>query len=241
MKTEFSENLKQAYCVREDAAKGLWANMNEQVGIVSISAECADSSVRKFENIDDLLSFENPRNRRIIALELKARDEDWGKVVTIDFGHHFDKTIHIRIDGDDTFVNEFRTKTFDIISGTRPWYSALHKVNFAELLSAGVTLFVLIIMAMAAYKYLGQDTPLPTEVKVAFRSIIFFGAIFIAVLVLGHLLNTIRDRFFPYSEFLIGQGKERHEHLARVQWVVGIGLLVSLSAGALLLPIGASG
>ena len=141
------------------------------------------------------------------------------------------RDISLDVHGRDDVVDRLRAELLEILSGIRPWYATVQRVNFVALaVFAPAVLFLLFLIRIALRPNPAGTSTGSNPRMDAILWLIVIGT-YASFLVVGFLLNRFRDSIFPRSVFLIGQGKARFQHLERIHWSIGIAFLVSLLAG----------
>lgn len=222
MNVNYSKVLPHAFVVGEYELKKLTKLLQNRVGKVDIRADCADGFSREFENVDDLIHYENSKSKEIRRLHLSASSGDLSKSATITFPDFSKRGILIDFTGSEDFVYTLQRNTLDIITGTRPWYSILARIInsvYGWSLAFGIVYPALSVMSSFVYKV---------------ENIIVPFIVFILTWMIVIPLNKLCQFLFPQAVFTIGQGKFRFEDKERFQWGVGIAFIVSLAAGLII-------
>ena len=116
--------------------------------------------------------------------------------------------------------SEVKDKIFDILDGTKPWYSLLARVDF-------LTLPMWTILVVGIYHSLDGLLGTNKEKEVINVSIILASVILIFVY---KRLDELRTWLFPVGYFAFGQGEHRYEIREKVHWGIIITFVVSLAA-----------
>ena len=242
MDVHYSDELKQAFVVSPDHLKKLVELLQNRIGKVNISTDCVDKIERKFNTVKDLIAYENPKLKRISSIHLRARSDNYSKSATIVFHDslRFWAGVSIDITGREDVVSRLKEKTLDIIVGMRPWYDMMHRINFS-LISCGawvIVFFMSFLSFICSLTLKLKWVPLSDSGEKIIGLLASLGIPMSIALVLFCLaalfFNKLRDFFFPPAVFMIGQGESRFKRKEQFQWVVIIGLGVSLAAGLLL-------
>ena len=235
MHADYSVNLKWTFVLGEDELKKLSRLLSERIGSVAYRAHCADDVARSFTTIAEVMSYENSRQSQIKQFRMSACSDDHLKHATIDMSDSEYRGISLDFHGRDDVVDRLRADVLDILSGMRPWFGIFHRVNFV-LASLGAILVVffgfLVLLALNQVRTTKSSGDGRDAVAVAR----IYGTVFLFVL-LGWLLNLIRNRLFPRAMFLIGQGKTRFQRLERFQWGFVIAFVVSFLAGLVIVAL----
>jgi hypothetical protein len=67
MRASAREDIPQALVLDSPTVSKLWGLMFQCGEIVVAEAKCADGLTRHFQNLDELLSYENSRRQRILS------------------------------------------------------------------------------------------------------------------------------------------------------------------------------
>lgn len=231
MNSSFSLRLPHAFVVDQDALKKLHRLLTDRIGETKIVADCADDVTREFDNLPSLLNYENPKSKQIVRLRLSARSPDFGKTSSVEFTDEWPLSgISMSIEARDDVVSRLRADLLDVVSGMRPWYHPVNRVSpfLAVLVVYMVTWISALFLAAAREPNPTASTPS------AVAQLIFLG--FIAALLLGAFLShVLRNMFFPFGTFRVGQGIVRDATLEKWRWGLLIAFLASFAAGIALL------
>ncbi len=241
LNSHYSTNLTQAFVLGEAEVRKLVELLSSRIGTVKLSIDCADRVTRNYENVKELFTYENPRDRAILRLRIIAESEDGGpedggsgttnshlgKQASIEFSNRIWGGIDVACEARESVVSHLRADILDVLSGTRPWYSALHRIDFMSVLMVAALIILMLVFAAIALAVVALQEPNVTQARWA--GVLMLGLpLMILAVATGLLTNRVRDRCFPRAVFLIGQGKTRFIQLERVQWAIVIGLAVSI-------------
>jgi hypothetical protein len=230
----YSVELPQAFVAGEDDLKKLVDLLADRIGNLEIRADCADEVARTFKTVKELAEFENAQGKEIRRLHVSARSDDFKKRATIDMSGLRWQGISLAFDAREDVVSRLRTDVLDLIGGMRPWYTVLHRVDFASVAFLAYFLLWFGLLIVVAFRWVPVDSPKQQNPSSeALAQLVAYGgiAIFFAT---GIALNRFRDSLFPRAVFLIGQGKARFQHLERIQWGIVIAFIVSFIAGVVI-------
>lgn len=226
MKAEFRTTRNHAFVVHQDELSKIWRLLEDRIGPVNASVECSDDVVRKFDDWEQLASYDNPPMKKILELSIQSRSDGWEKSAKVKFSDSRWSPIHIEIEAPEKVGIEIKDKISDVLDGIKPWYSILTGVDFNYLLS------FFGVMYLVWYIVFGRSLPASSS-----RSAAFYVLFFLVVLTLGlviHLstqrLNKLWAWLFPVGFFALGQGEQRYKTVENIQWGIGIAFLVSLVA-----------
>ena len=243
MNTHYSEKFQHAFVAGGRELKKLTRLLQDRVGKVNISAECADGFTREFETIEDLIAYENPKQKEICCIRLKTFSEDHSKSAEICMNDTAWNNILVDVTScnDEEVVYRLKEEIHDVIAGMRPWYDLLHRVNLANgtfnvpwLLSTILFAFLFFRARILTWhpetesnEQTAQSLPWITSVYIVIINLVII--ILYVGIVIG--LNRLWNSLFPRAVFAVGQGESRFKHKERIQWVVIISFVVSLAAG----------
>ena len=129
MKVSFDSTRKHAFNLRLDDLWKIWELLEEQVGTVKVSVRCSDDMVRTFDTWKELVSYDNPPTKKIIGLSIDACSDDSKKSVNVHFSYIRLEDIYITNKAPEQVILVLKDKIYDILDGTKPWYSVLARVN----------------------------------------------------------------------------------------------------------------
>jgi hypothetical protein len=222
----YSDSLMQAFVLDGDAVKKIYKLLDDRIGPAQIEFKCADKITRPFSEVGKALGYENPKDKQIEELEIGARSSDFEKSATIGFRANEWAGVSIRISASDQVVSHLRSDLLDLLSGTSPWYGVLARTRTVLLASlVFMTLCGVLLLVLIAY-LIGQQVDLTPSHTFGVGIILSFAA--------GMVLGTVHwlwgknfwKKVFPMGAFLIGQGKNRHEHLDKIHWCLLIPIIL---------------
>lgn len=217
-----------AFILPETEVKKIWASLEEAFGEVSADVEFTDNIERKANTLEQLLSFENSKNRSVKRIEFNSKDESHDNRITISFEDYTQKPIRVRASGDDDLITRFGDSLQETIDGLKPWYYLICKINFFFII--GVVIFIGMMLLNIMVPDKPRDNPVELSKAIEILSIIFGSIGVLWLSVWG--LNKIKSYCFPIATFSIGQGKERHRIRENIRWGVVVAFIVSFSASA---------
>ena len=223
MNVHYSKKLSHAFVANSDNLEKLVKLLQNRVGEVNISTDCADGFSRDFNTIEDLIDYENPYSKEIRRIDLSARSDGYKKSADIDFaGGISQRGILIRFKGGEEVVLGLRDKTQDIIAGMRPWYSWISRINSDY--TMGIIVWLLYLTVRLARSWLSIS-----DYEVELGYVIMIPLLFIILLI----ALFFGKRLFPPAAFAIGQGNGRYKLKEQIRWCVVVAFLVSVAAGVL--------
>ena len=231
MDAHYSVELPHAFIAGEDELKKLADLLSDRIGNLEIHSDCADDMDRTFKNVKELAAFENAKGKEIRRLHISARSDDFEKRARIDLSGSRWRGISLNFEARDDVVSRLRTDVLEIIGGMRPWYAALHRVDFVSIAFLAYLLLWCGLLIVVAFRWVPVDlAEEPNPSASALAQLVIYGGIAVLITV-GIVLNRFRDSVFPRAVFLIGQGKSRFQHLERIQWGIIVAFFVSFAAG----------
>lgn len=240
MISEFELDIRMAFVVKPDTIMKIHNLLMDRIGKIEYKAECSDNVTRKFETIDELLKYENAVRKQINNLRMNSEACAGNESARIEFCHKwYFKGTRVKITGEEGSVTGLRSGIMDILSGTRPWYWFILKLDIF------VATFILLFIAWIAFLYNEWRSLVEWRNLVESESVgvllpmsaVFLGVLGFCALYYGaaYLLYRIRKMLFPYGSFIIGQGQDRFETLEKWRWGFFIAILTSLIAGVIIL------
>ena len=217
---EFS--IGHAFVLDPTVSGKIWGLLDARVGNVYAAAACNDDLVRRFESKQQLDEYENPVNRGIYALSYYARSRGSDTSAEVRFNLARNQ-IKVEISGAESTVLEVRDRLHEIIAGAKPWYWRIAKFDayFWFFLFAFFGGFVIGVMGSGT-----KNEPLSFKFALlgAVVLLLFIGAISLV----PWSLNRLRERFFPFAVYAIGQGKIRYDNDEKLRWGVIVAFIISL-------------
>ena len=221
MKESISTRRNHAFVVRSSDLENLWKVLEDRVGTVTASAKCSDDVEREFDDLKELLSYDNAPTRKIDELSVRS-GKYLEKSVTIRFSSQFE--IYIEIEPQGQVDSELRDKIFDILEGIKPWYFFLtprafsfdHFVGLLIYLLIGIGIYIGFFFGLGepAWQFLSLDNASKSTKQWFF---LFLGFVVVSFM-MG--LNELRVRVFPLCCFALGQEKRRDETREHVRWII---------------------
>ncbi len=215
MDVVFDKQLKQAFVLDEETLKKkIVPRFTDEVGAPVFEVECSDGYRKAFQSICELAKYDNHKASRILSITIeqknkrkdkKSKDTNIGEIV-LDFSQN---GIRLYASGRERDVNQFKVDIFRILDGIKPSHW-----RFASGTSSSDSNFFWVVSLAAiftfswlfALEYFNLEEIISAHPAISLEEI-YFGALFSSFL-LTLLLNRFRWWLFPFSQFLIGQGKE---------------------------------
>ena len=212
----FSKTLGQSFVIDEHNLKKLTKLLQDQIGNVAFIVNFAGGVDYRFETVEELLDYENPKSKEIRSIGLHAGSDDRSKSAMVFFhGSLGSPSISINLKVRQNIVSILIEEIQDVIRGMRPWYDVF--ARFPQFYSIPIpVLFVL----MAMYRLKGHisgiigsfEDEITEHVILRLIALCFVGLTWFAFY---KLLVFV----LPSIVFSIGQGKERFN---RLKWFHGI-------------------
>jgi len=141
--------------------------------------------------------------------------------------------------GPEESVAKVSDDVHEVIDGMRAWYSFLFaKRDFVNVAFAVLAIgFVLLLIATALGWFNGPPSPVTKSRDEAQQSAAFMLMLLGGLgglIGTGMLLNPLRNRWFPYATFAIGQGVDRYQRAEKWRSALFIAPIVSLICGIFL-------
>lgn len=236
MGASYSGHLTTPFVVGPAQLEAISRLLERNVGPIQIRINCVDDIEREVPDIGALLQYENPKSKEILDLRIDSKSTDLSSTASIKFSASRWRGIEIDVCADEDSVSRVKTGLLDIIDGARPWYSPIQGVDFA--FAGAVAIFFLIFTALLIPLFTktqparSKRSSKQTDKQNAIAMLVVFGTV-VAVSTLGYILNLVRDSWFPYAVFAIGQGDTRFQNLERWHWGFLIAVVASLIASFL--------
>ena len=234
MPTEFSHYKNRAFSVRSKRIRRIVEALKDASQEIRISAECRDNGAqRQFSRLDDLLDYENQRDKRILTLSIDSymptSAENW---VTANVRWRTDikgKEAHIsvRVRGrNEEHALRLYERLCEIMSGTKPWYSLATRIDWPFFFIVLVAAYASLMLVAGTYDILtdGALRKSATEPRIPDATALAYLSFFLApYFLISGFLVWVRRRVFPAGVFSIGQESKRDEirDWAR-KWSLGI-------------------
>ena len=243
MRFDISFKKRDAIALEKDTLKKLTTLLDEQYpnASISISASLKNAARVRFDNIEELLAYDNSGKYSIEKLSIRHYNYSHNTGVSIDFeqGLHmffaYSSTICVSFEmesKDDCIA--FRAKLEHIFEEMRLpfYYTFLSKISFLSLVwgVVGVVLGSFLIYMPLSPSSAGSDITIPITQHIIFT---FAGSILI-ILILGipFGMDHFWARLFPPIQYLWGKGIEHSRNIgkkrANIFWVILMGIVVGI-------------
>lgn len=236
----YSEN--KAVYVRHEELRYLHEFLTNSFSNVSYSANCIDDSTIHFNNIEELLSFENPNFRKIRSLEIYGDNEDgeskfykpyltYKNNLRIILGDkHMTSTISYKfnlndLDTANRLENELKLRLKEF----RPWYWFLAKFNFVLGISAAWFILSMLTGILSIQEKIEKMPIQKTSPDLSLNEhlVIIFAGIAL-IYSISYPLNKIKEYVFPKTVIELGRQKKRNNNRHQVIYLIFIGVFLAL-------------
>jgi hypothetical protein len=174
-----------------------------------------------------LLSFSNPKSKGIKSLELRARSDDGSASARVSFAHSTESIAASLSGENEELIASLTSDLRDILEATTPWYSWISCIDLGYVF-IGSFFFLWLVgsLTLGEPRTPRQGVGLGSAVLLALVAVAFI----LGLAFLGWVMHRLHSRYFPLSQFALGQGSERFETDERIRWVVIIGFVISVFA-----------
>ena len=253
-KSSVSKDVKHALLVNEDDIRYLHSYLYDTFSdSIEYRARCRDGTEIRFDDVEELIAFENPGFRRILEIAIScvkgdeiALDLQIGvSESALDFpGSRVSAAYHI-YSNDDSELVTIHSKLPLRFKQMRPWYSFLTGIGtFWALLitvfsvSAIFGIYTLaMVMLFDNQATISENRPFGSGVDNAIGT-----GVWAILLVIGVIIERCRSFLFPRVFIATGRQKDEWKKRGKVLNVavglVGIGLVVSITGGVIAQSIG---
>lgn len=199
--------------------------------------KCSDGSLIETDDINEVVSEENPKNRQIEYIRVYAGNSEFSKKLSISLGgkYSFEKKFYYSISGDTRdWVYITASKIEERIKNLKTWYSIIPKID--PFLIGFIALIIFFIYAdLQPKKEITKSYTIFEVIKAIFIVLTAIGILYIAYKLIAKGYHYL----FHSVVFRIGDGIKRHDEVVKLRgqifWVVIVSFLVSLIAGLILL------
>lgn len=218
MLTTINKVIEVSFSLGKDDIKGITQLLECKVGEVRLSAQCRDDAEREFEDLSELLTFDNLSPQRIVKLSFRA-GSDGGNDVRIHL--HFESErrgelvsdrgrVHISATGQNDACSNLVSDIEAKVLRLRPWYYYASMMRSDHIMFILITIEFILIGVLSSLYGENSDISLSISETVTGVIILGVGAIFVAFLCLN-AVRTLRQRIFPSGVFLIGDQIRIHK------------------------------
>lgn len=215
-----------AFVLTEDGLSKIWSSLERDIGSTSAEIGFSDSIERTVSSFEDLLAFENSNKRKIKKIEIYGRSDSDDNRARVLFSDSKYRPIEVSATGEDGAVTKFGDNITELIDGLKPWYAIISKLDFFYIIGFVCWIAFILLDIITPDSPNDKAIEITQGIKIIF--ILLGGLGVISLFIWG--LNRLRNIYFPFSSFAIGQGKERHRVQENVRWGVVVAFIVSLAA-----------
>lgn len=214
-----------AYVMDEESLRqvaGILFGISDQI---EYTIECSDGSSIDYSLLDDVLAFQNPKNRRVTGLSLNT---SWQQEphIQMRFKGRSAVPIEYTVRGEEKDVFYLSGRLDEAIAALRRWYSPVAYFDFMWAALVGFLLGTIATLVVAAWTRRSGGESIRSDLL----TLALFLTAILAVLALGALLNFVRNRLFPVAAFAIGGGAARYGLVVFWRRALGIGFVLALLA-----------
>jgi hypothetical protein len=189
---------------------------------VTYKASLEDGTDLQPSTVKDILDYENPDFARILSVTIDAKQRNTSSVdesrivlgsprLPSDLSGNVSYSL-----GDVTRLQTLERQILGRIAQMRPWYHWLYSVDFATLIFGGFLILWFGASTYALYRRLiGRPMPRSTNSMDAGESEAFTIWLTGAALLLGAVLNRVRNFFLPRTAFCIGRQEQWYKKRQR--------------------------
>lgn len=227
MKISRTSSFKSVFVLTDKEIIKLFHLISNFSGQPKIEIYCKDNLTREYDNIEQVLAYENMKGKEITSIKLSSygKDDLSGRKVYLTFDNSEFSNVYIKIEGPERETTELNEKFGERFESIRPWYSFLSKVDFTYLF-IGLYLFLVAIIILMVL--LGNIKLVDSERSDLSKSIGYL--IGLVPFIVGVLFNKVKSKVFPSSSFAINQGLKRYNNLENFRFIILGGFLVSIVA-----------
>ena len=242
VKINIEKRIHHALEIGEGDLKSLFWFISERYKQIDIYAHCIDGTSLDTENIDEILSFENPNYRRIKSISIRAKNS-FDETLNVDikndgisllFASNVEISIKSENDAQALYISQELTKKF---SEMKPWYNLLAVIPFPAIVLA--IEFFLIILGTIIAIVTGDTQRLAIINALSLGTMItniniflcLFGNIFSIIFVFASM--QLQEKIFPKIFFLIGKQKKSMEILKKWHSFIFIGIIFGIILGVI--------
>lgn len=212
------ETLKEPFLLTEDSLIKIDKIFQPFSDAITYKIRCSDNLKREYTNIEQLIQYENPPNRKIESLSISAvshrRPIEQNAFVLLN-----SYAISITVKGPEQIVVEFDSGIREWLSGVRPWYAPLIKINLGMKFTAILFSVWLFLLNNSLNELASSD------------GIIWVSVVAFLIFVVSHLLEYVKFSFFPKADFVLGQGVKRYDDQEKIRWGIIVTFVISFVIG----------
>lgn len=199
MEVRKNREFKYHYVASERSLKQIDKIMSESSELPLIyKVYSVDGSYREFENLDDLLDWDNSKDKMCNQMTIE-HDGYSGLRIEISLGNSEFGSLKYLIRGEEKEVDHYSKRIENVFGSMKQWYTIANGGTFLKNLVFGVTVSVsalLFVSLCFTWLNIKNENLIPT---------IFF----IVLILLYAIFAKVRHNIFPVAQFEIGDGIER--------------------------------
>ena len=226
LQSTYNDKSVHAFVLHENDLRNIWQKLETYGGNVTATVQFSDNVARNVHNIEGLIDFENSNKRAILNIKLESLSDERDSRTIIEFDNSSYRTIAVISSGNDDLVTRVSDELPEFISGLKPWYSSISRLDIFWLI------FVPFVLAFTFADMM--HTSSSQNVALTFsQSATVVGMVALAGLALylfHKLLSSWKNYLFPIASFAIGQGAKRYDTQDKFRFTVVIGFFVSIVA-----------
>ena len=198
---------------------------NHEMKVVNIEALCSGYILHKFESLDELLQYENPKNNEILAIDLffiSTNPDQEGSAKLNFIGGFGGSIVKMSIEASNNYILPLKKNIDDVLSGIRPRYHFLTPSRLALLIGFSLGILLVIVGQLWVYEFIKTLFNIEKSNKIS--EYIIQAVLSIIILIpISYFSAPVISYLFPRGVFAIGQGASRFEFQQKVlKWIIGI-------------------
>jgi hypothetical protein len=233
MDIERSDSLSQAFVLEPDNLKALCEKLGKFVDVVLLQIDCKDKFTRKFDNVSELLEYENTAKNEIETLRLIGVTTTTLPmfIAAVTFHQAQGRNVYLSIKGDGIKALEANRVIETSLEGMKPWYDFVARRDFSTILCFFGFIVLMSFVIRDAVRGEPSSLSFSTLTAPQITVLLFFcAAVMFATIVLVEGLNRLKKKAFPMAVFAIGNGATRHKNKEVIRIAFIAGFFVSIAA-----------
>ena len=130
------------------------------------------------------------------------------------------------ISGEERTIIEIRSRFYEVLEGTKAWYSFLARINLPVLYSTCLT-------GLSLFSWLSTLTTKNQAFHLAVSTFVLWILVALctiaALIFVGLGISKLQKRFFPIGDFAFGQGYNRYKLNEKIRWGVIVASFLTLA------------
>lgn len=231
MESRFSTGEKIPFIVDKETISSINRVLEPQFTDIEYSVKCYDNTVRKFDSMEELLSYQNTHEARILELHIEANSKEESNFRRVILEWNRDEknsTSHfvVGIRANEDAMVALRSRIREIQRTTKPWYKIVAQFDELELIRFFLIVLVIVWLFLGV-KFIGsvisgefftlkydslQQLSGLHVLRLIFWTLMICGVGMIAVWkIVKYAIIKPKRLVFPMGSFLIGEEKRKHE------------------------------